>query len=270
LSNILLKAETLASKMPRIILSARKTASQLTLGLHGRKKAGMGEEFWQFRRFDPSEDMRNIDWRRSARDNHYSVRERELEVAHRFNFYPDLSLSMQFGTPDKAEIAVIMTLVLADIFNDGGEKIALAGHTNAFSSRNMIEDMAGHITRADLTRLPPVTKGELIVLTDSFGDLDALNALMKTQKTHVIVINDIVEETFPYLGRVQFEEREESLKYDAGKAESLKEAYLAKLAEHRSTLKENVKKTGGTIDFYVTNQPIASFLLQFLERMQNA
>lgn len=269
MSILTLQAEILAAKMPRLILTARKTASQLTLGLHGRKKAGMGEEFWQFRRFDPSEDMKNIDWRRSARDNHYFVRERELEVAHRFNFHPDLSLSMQFGTPDKAEVAIIMTLVLAEILHEGGEKIALAGVTNAFSSRTMIEDLAGYITRADLTILPPMSKGELIIITDSFGDLTTLNALMKAQKTHIIVVNDIKEESFPYQGRIQFEEFEEALKYESGKAESLKEAYLVKLAEHRASLKDNVRKAGGTIHFYINHQPIIPFLITFLEGIRN-
>jgi uncharacterized protein (DUF58 family) len=259
------KAESLADKMPRLVLAARKHASLLTMGLHGRKKAGMGDEFWQFRRFDPSEDMRKIDWRQSARTTHYAVRERELEVAHRFTLAPDLSQSMRFGSPEKAETAIIMTLVLADVLNEGGEKVALAGVTKAFSSRKMIEDMAQHIVQHEeaLKHLPPVTKGDVIILTDSFGDLDQLNTLQKAQKTHIIVINDMSEESFPYAGRVIFEEQEEVLTLEAGRAENLREDYLNALKTHRETLQESVKRTNGTLNFHVTNAPLAPFLLKF-------
>ena len=56
--------------MPRLILEARRIAATVIHGLHGRKRAGPGENFWQYRRFLSGEPARRVDWRRSARDEH--------------------------------------------------------------------------------------------------------------------------------------------------------------------------------------------------------
>ena len=42
---------TLSTTMPRLILEARRVAATVIHGLHGRRRAGTGENFWQFRRF---------------------------------------------------------------------------------------------------------------------------------------------------------------------------------------------------------------------------
>src|SRR5215475_5371155 len=60
-------ARKLADAMPRLILEARRVASTVIHGLHGRRRAGPGENFWQYRRFVSGEAAQNVDWRRSAR-----------------------------------------------------------------------------------------------------------------------------------------------------------------------------------------------------------
>src|SRR6476659_10100457 len=87
---------TLAASMPRLILESRKIAATVIHGLHGRRRPGSGENFWQFRRFVSGEEARRIDWRRSARDDHLYVREREWEAAHTIWLWPDRSPSMNF------------------------------------------------------------------------------------------------------------------------------------------------------------------------------
>ena len=60
-------AHSLAAQMPRLVLEARRVASTVIHGLHGRRRAGSGENFWQYRRFVSGEPAQNVDWRRSAR-----------------------------------------------------------------------------------------------------------------------------------------------------------------------------------------------------------
>src|SRR6202161_4973055 len=72
---------TLAATMPRLILEARRVAATVIHGLHGRRRAGPGENFWQYRLFVSGEPANRIDWRRSARGAHAFVREREWEAA---------------------------------------------------------------------------------------------------------------------------------------------------------------------------------------------
>ena len=87
-------ARTLAESMPRLILEARRIAATVIHGLHGRKRAGPGENFWQYRRFLSGEPARRVDWRRSARDEHLYVREQEWEAAHTVWIWPDRSPSI--------------------------------------------------------------------------------------------------------------------------------------------------------------------------------
>ena len=82
--------------MPRLILESRKIAATVIHGVHGRRRAGPGENFWQFRPYVSGEDARRIDWRRSARDDHLFVREREWEAAHTIWLWLDRSPSMTF------------------------------------------------------------------------------------------------------------------------------------------------------------------------------
>ena len=93
------EARSLSATMPRLILEARRVAATVIHGLHGRRRAGTGENFWQFRRFVSGEPAARVDWRRSARDDHLYVREQEWEAAHTVWIWPDRSPSMVFASP---------------------------------------------------------------------------------------------------------------------------------------------------------------------------
>src|SRR3954463_16618444 len=104
---------TLAAAMPRLILESRKIAATVIHGLHGRKRPGSGENFWQFRRFVSGEEARRIDWRRSARDDHLYVRELEWEAAHTIWLWPDRSPSMAFSSRLARESKLDRSLTIA-------------------------------------------------------------------------------------------------------------------------------------------------------------
>src|SRR6201988_402847 len=106
------EARTLAETMPRLILEARRIAATVIHGLHGRKRAGPGENFWQYRRFVSCEPARRVDWRRSARDEHLYVREQEWEAAHTVWIWPDRSPSMTFRSKLAQESKLDRTLVI--------------------------------------------------------------------------------------------------------------------------------------------------------------
>src|SRR5581483_3536033 len=118
---------TLADSMPRLILEARRVASTVIHGLHGRRRAGTGENFWQYRRFMSGEPSQNVDWRRSARDEHLYVREREWEASHTVWIWPDRSPSMAFASPlvpdSKLERTLILAFALAEVMVHGGERV---------------------------------------------------------------------------------------------------------------------------------------------------
>src|SRR5205823_14024876 len=106
------QGRTLAATMPRLVLEARRVAATVIHGLHGRRRAGSGENFWQFRRFVSGEEARRIDWRRSARDDNLYVREREWEAAHTIWLWPDRSPSMAFSSRLARESKLDRTLTI--------------------------------------------------------------------------------------------------------------------------------------------------------------
>src|SRR5262245_6763125 len=154
-------ARKLADAMPRLILEARRVAATVIHGLHGRRRAGSGENFWQYRRFVSGEPASRVDWRRSARDDHLYVREQEWEAAHTVWIWPDRSPSMTFASSmaseTKLDRALVVAFALAEILVEGGERIGIPGVMRPTASRNVIERMAQAIVHDPLPRasLPP-------------------------------------------------------------------------------------------------------------------
>src|SRR3982751_2713698 len=136
----------LSVTMPRLILEARRVASTVIHGLHGRRRAGTGENFWQFRRFMSGEPAARVDWRRSARDDHLYVREREWEAAHTVWIWADRSPSMVFSSPiareTKLDRALVISFALAEVLVEGGERVGVPGLMRPSATRKIIEKMA--------------------------------------------------------------------------------------------------------------------------------
>src|SRR6185503_1047768 len=89
-------AKGISSGLPDLLVEARRVAATVLAGWHGRRVSGRGETFWQFRPFVTGEPAAAIDWRRSARDEHLYVREKEWEASHTVWMWVDLSRSMSF------------------------------------------------------------------------------------------------------------------------------------------------------------------------------
>ena len=58
------RAQDLAASLPPLLVAARRVAATVAPGAHGRRRAGPGEAFWQFRPYQTFAAARMIDWRR--------------------------------------------------------------------------------------------------------------------------------------------------------------------------------------------------------------
>src|SRR5271154_7025389 len=206
---------SLAAGMPRLILEARRVAATVIHGLHGRRRAGPGENFWQYRRFVSGEPASRVDWRRSARDDHLYVRELEWEAAHTVWIWPDRSPSMYFASPLVRDTKLYRTLVvafaLAEILVEGGERVGIPGLTRPTGSRNVIDMIAQAVAfdRSERSSLPPDFSpsplAEIVLLSDLWSDIGDVRRMIKRLSGsgahgHVVQIVDPAEETFPYWG----------------------------------------------------------------------
>lgn len=273
----------LAASLPRLVLEARRVAMTVAHGLHGRRRAGTGENFWQFRRFSDGEPANRVDWRRSARDQHLYVREREWEAAHTIWIWPDRSASMQFVSPlarqSKRDRGLVLAFALAEIMVRGGERVGIPGLMRPSASRAIIERMADAIL-ADATGRPsdlppkaPVSRlSEVVILSDCLVPVETFADEVKSlavggSRGHVLEINDPIEETFPYRGRVEFEELEDGLTITAGRAETWRDDYVARLAAHRAALRGECDRRGWSFGLHRTDQPPAGAILALHQRM---
>ncbi len=210
------ESRTLAASLPRLVLEARRIAANVIHGLHGRRRAGAGESFWQYRRFVSGEPAQNVDWRRSARDDHLYVREQEWESAHTVWLWPDRSLSMAFASrqarDSKLERALIVSFALAELLVAGGERVGIPGLMNPTASRSVIDKMAQAMLHDGAARssLPPSfvpsALAEIVVLSDFWSPMSEIRAMLaglSASGAHgtLVQVVDPAEESFPYSGR---------------------------------------------------------------------
>jgi uncharacterized protein (DUF58 family) len=272
----------LADAMPRLILEARRVASTVIHGLHGRRRAGPGENFWQYRRFMSGEPAQNVDWRRSARDDHLYVREREWEASHTVWIWPDRSPSMTFSselaTDSKLERALVVAFALAEVLVQGGERVGIPGLTRPTASRNVIEKMAEAIMHdpAERASLPPSFApsplSEVVMLSDLWVPIgDVRGTITQLSATgahgHVIQIVDPAEESFPYSGRVEFIEPEGAGSVTAGRAEAWRNDYQGIVARHREAIRAETDLRGWSFAVHRTDRPASELLLVLHSRM---
>ncbi|MFT0876971.1 DUF58 domain-containing protein [Rhodopseudomonas sp. G2_2311] len=270
------ESRSLAATLPRLMLEARKIANNVTHGLHGRRRAGAGENFWQYRRFVSGEPAQNVDWRRSARDDHLYVRELEWEAAHTVWLWPDRSLSMAFASKtardSKLERGLIVAFALADLLVAGGERVGIPGLMNPTSSNNVIDKMAQAILHDTSTRssLPPSfvpsSRAEIVVLSDFWspvGEIRQMLAGLSASGAHgtLVQIVDPAEESFPYAGRVEFVEPEGGGAITAGRAEKWASDYVALVAAHRDAIRAETSKLDWLFSTHTTSRSAAELLL---------
>ncbi len=275
-------ARIAADAMPRLVLEARRVAASVIHGLHGRRRAGPGENFWQYRRFMSGEPAQNVDWRRSARDEHLYVREREWEASHTIWLWPDRSPSMAFSSAlaqvSKLERSLVVAFALAEILVQGGERVGMPGLLRPTASRDIIENMAEAILHdgSERTSLPqsfaPSPLAELVLLSDLWSPIeDIRRALAQLSATgargHAVQIVDPAEESFPYSGRIEFIEPEGGGKVTAGRAETWRNDYQGLLARHRAAIREETDRRGWSFTIHRTDRPASELLLMLHGRM---
>ncbi|HEY5818727.1 MAG TPA: DUF58 domain-containing protein [Mesorhizobium sp.] len=247
-----------ASLVPDLLVEARRIVNTVIAGWHGRRKRGIGENFWQFRPYLEGESMSRIDWRRSARDDHTYVREREWEAAHTVWLWADPSPSMlyksQGASVSKESRALVIALALAELLSRSGERIAWPGLTDPFSARNGAERLAAHLGHAANLPMRPdlaaIRRFSDVVLVSDFLDppdetMEWLDALARHGvRAHLIEIADPAEETFPYSGRTEFLDPESGEKLTAGRAEQLGDDYRALYTARRQELSAWARRLG--------------------------
>lgn len=243
------EAELLGLSLPALLAEAEMLAQTVMLGEHGRKRAGQGDEFWQYRAAHTGDSARAIDWRRSARADTPFVREREWQAAQSVTLWVDPSRSMAF-TGDKSRVskagrARVLALALGILLLKGGERVGLAGQpprpgrAQVMALANGLTEGAEDYGLPDATGLVP--QGRAVFLSDFLGPLDGLETALtfaadRGVRGVLLQLLDPAEEEFPFTGRTVFDSMGGTVSHETQSAAALRDRYLARLSERKDRL----------------------------------
>jgi uncharacterized protein (DUF58 family) len=271
------RAEALGQALPPLLAAAEHLAATVILGDHGRRRAGMGDEFWQYRPAAPGDSARMIDWRRSARGDAHFVREREWQAAQSVTLWVDGSRSMAFAgdrrRETKADRARLIALAAAVLLLRGGERVGLAGdEAPPRAGRGQMLRIAAALSvpgTADYgapAAAGLAAHGRAVFLSDFLGDPAPVEravtqAADRGVRGALIQILDPAEEDFPFDGRTIFESMGGSLVHETLRAGDLRPRYLARLGERRARLQALAAQAGWLWHAHHTGQPAQPALL---------
>jgi len=196
--------------------------------------------------------------------------------------WPDRSPSMSFASPlvrdTKLYRTLVVALALAEILVEGGERVGIPGLLRPTGSRNVIERMAQAIShdRGERASLPPnfapSPLAEIVLLSDLWSDIADLRRTIKQlfgsgARGHIVQIVDPAEETFPYFGRIEFVEPEGGGRITAGRAESWRDDYAARVERHRAEIRAETDRLGCSFAVHRTDRPASELLLALHARI---
>src|SRR6202020_2428251 len=277
---------TLPLRLPSLVIAARRVAQTVRHGVHGRRRAGSGETFWQFRPFLSGEPSSRVDWRRSAREERSVVREREWEAAHTVWIWFDRSASMQFASSlapvSKIDRAALLALAFADLCVRGGERAGLLGLTRPLATQGVIERFAEAIATDERLRGPPRTalppalpaapRSMVLVIGDFLSEPEDVARAIRAVSAEgaigeLVMIVDPIEEIYPFSGNTEFLHPAGSLSVLTPRAQNLREAYLARLAAHREAIRGICARSGWGMSIHRTDGSPAEILLALRMRL---
>ena len=269
-------SEELASPFPPLLAAANQLASTVLLGDHGRRRAGQGDDFWQYRPAQPGDPVRRIDWRRSARADQEFVREREWQLAQSVLMWIDPAASMNFTSgagPTKGDRARTIGLAAAILLLRAGERVGLTGFDlPPRSGRAQVDRLAEAISSgSDLDLGEPEARGmrphaKAFFISDFFGAMDPVEAALEKAADRgvqgaLLMVLDPQEMEFPFRGRTLFQSVGGTLEHDTQDADGLREAYLQRLHARIDQLRAWARAAAWQFDVHLTDQSAQAALL---------
>jgi uncharacterized protein (DUF58 family) len=208
-----------------LLVAAERVAATVAQGVHGRRRVGQGDSFWQFRHFVAGDPVARIDWRQSAKSGRpapdgWFIRETEWEAAQTVCLWRDASASMRWrsrGAPaEKRERASLLLLALASLLLRGGERVSMiAPDARPISGRAGLDRLAEALTGvADLDeglppRVPLPRHARVVLFGDFLSPLEEIQAAVGRLSAvsvsgYLLQVLDPAEADLPYSGRIRF------------------------------------------------------------------
>ena len=272
------EAHALSGALPPLLADAERLAANVAMGAHGRRRAGNGESFWQYRHAMPGDSLASIDWRRSAQGDALFIREREWEASQTVGFWVDPSKAMDYHSaknPPKSDRAKVLALACASLLSRAGERVSLLDTLAARPGfgQTKLQQMALALANLDheadygVLPMPEGARGgHRVFISDFMGAeadiFPALHAHAEAGNDGAIVhVLDPSEEAFPFDGRIIFESMGGLIDFETRRAKALRDHYQTRLDERAAKLKSWAHSAGWHYLRHSTGTPPQAALL---------
>lgn len=274
------EAAAIAERLPPLLLAAERIAATVEQGVHGRRRTGPGEVFWQYRSYYPGDELKRLDWRASAKTDKLYLRQLEWSASQSVYLWCDLSPSMVYASrrdlPTKAMRAQVLALALANVLARAGERVGLLGHPEPPSAgRNVTERLAERLfvdarNPAQAASLPPradlPAHAHALLISDFLSPLNEIQDVIarfaaRNVHGHLLQVLDPAEQSMPFTGRVRFLGLEREGDLLMSRAEGIRTQYVERLVAHQAALRDLARHAGWSMTVHVTDSPPASSVL---------
>jgi uncharacterized protein (DUF58 family) len=278
-------AEALAQALPPLLAAAEQLAAAVQLGEHGRRRSGLGDEFWQYRPAHAGDEARMIDWRRSARADAHFVREKEWQAAQSVHLWVDDARSMEFSgdgkRQSKADRARLLALAVSVLLIRSGERVGLAdpvapprpGEVQLMRLAQTFTAPPGSAEYGAPDARAMLPHARALFVSDFMGDPTAVETALtqaadKGIRGAMLQVLDPVEEAFPFDGRTIFESMGGAVRFETLKAGDLRNRYIDRLAERKERLQALARATGWLFTTHHTDTAAQGALLYLFHALE--
>ena len=285
--NNALTAEALGARLPPLLIAADRVASTVAQGVHGRRRVGQGDSFWQFRRFVSGDPLARVDWRQSAKSGRgapegWFIRETEWEAAQTVCLWRDASASMRWRSRqvpvEKRDRANLLLLSLASLLLRGGERVMMMQQdARSVTNRSGLDRLAAELdTEKDEGGLPPQVRlprhGTVVLFSDFLSPLDEIRALIGRFAAvpvtgYLMQILDPAETALPYHGRIRFRGLESDGDALIPRVESVRVAYAERLRAQQEGIASICATAGFSFGVHHTDHPPEMALLTLYQAL---
>jgi uncharacterized protein (DUF58 family) len=278
------RGEALSQVLPPLLVRAEKVAASVILGVHGRKSAGPGETFWQYRPYGSGDSTQRIDWHKSAQSDRVFIRENEWESANTLwvwaNTGPRMDYKSHLSQVTKLDRAQIIAVAMASLAMRGHERLGALGSPRAAANGRMallrVAEWVGEKRDQPIPQAAARQKRAALVLVSDF--LDSIEDVRRSwtmlaeagMKGHIVQIADPAEETLPFDGRNEFLGLDTASTYLSPKTENLRAAYEKAYADHRQQLRDIARSLGWTFTVHRTDEAATRCLLPLYTHVSGA
>jgi uncharacterized protein (DUF58 family) len=251
------RAENLGARLPPLLVAAERVAATVAQGVHGRRRVGQGDSFWQFRPYIEGDPFARIDWWQSAKSGRpapegWVIRETEWEAAQTVCLWRDSSPSMHWRSRgadvEKRDRAGLLLLALASLLLRGGERVTMiAPDARPISGRSGLDRLAESLTADshDAAGVPPVVAlprhARVVLFGDFLSPLPEIQAAIGRLAAvpvsgYLLQILDPAEADLPYTGRIRFRGLEREGDTLIPRVEGVREEYGRRLKAQQDGL----------------------------------